>query len=43
MLVLMNLGQVRNWVTWGQKLGHQAKSAEIFVNTLVVTFLKQSS
>ena len=28
---------------WGQKLGHLAKSAENFVNTLAVTFLKQSS
>ena len=37
------LGQDQNWVTWGQKLGHQAKSAENFVNTLAVTFLKQSS
>ena len=35
------LGQVWNWVTWGQKLGHQAKSAENLVNTLA--FLKQSS
>ena len=24
---------VPNWVTWGQKLGHQAKSAENLVNT----------
>ena len=37
------LGQVQNWVTWSQKLGHQAKSAENFVNTLEVTFFKQSS
>ena len=37
------LGQVQNWVTWGQKLGHLAKSAKTFVNTLAVTFLKQSS
>ena len=36
------LGYVWNWVMWGQKLGHQAKSAEN-VNTLAVTFLKQSS
>ena len=28
---------------WGQKLGHRAKSAENLVNTLAVTFLKQSS
>ena len=37
------LGQVQNWDTWGQKLGHRAKSAENLVNILVVTFLKQSS
>ena len=37
------LGQVRNWVTWSQKLGHWVKSAENFVNTLAVTFFKQSS
>ena len=37
------LGQVRNWVTWGQKRDHQAKSKENLVNTLVITFLKQSS
>ena len=43
MFVLMTLGQVRNWVTWSQKLGHWAKSAENFVNTLAVTFFKQSS
>ena len=36
-------GQVRNWVTWDQKLGHLAKSAENLVITLAVTFLKQSS
>ena len=36
-------GEVQNWVTWSQKLGHRAKSAENFVNTLVVTFFKQSS
>ena len=30
-------------VTSGQKLGHRAKSAENLVNTLAVTFLKQSS
>ena len=42
-LPLLNLGQVRNWVTWGQKLGHRARSAENLVNTLAVTFLKQSS
>ena len=40
----LNQGQVQNWVTWGQKLGHQAKNfAENFVNNLVVIFLKQSS
>ena len=27
------LGQVQNWVTWSQKLGHQAKSKENLVNT----------
>ena len=37
------LGQVRNWVTWCQKLGHLARSAENLVNTLVVTFFNQSS
>ena len=37
------LGQVWNWVTWCQKLGHQAKPAENLVNTLAVTFLKQLS
>ena len=30
------LGQVRKWVTWGQKLGHLAKSAKSIVITLVV-------
>ena len=29
--------------TWDQKLGHLAKSKENLVNTLAVTFLKQSS
>ena len=42
-LPLWNLGQVRYWVTWGKKLGHQVKSKEKLVNTLEVTFLKQSS
>ena len=42
-LPLLNLGQVQNWVTWGQKLDHRAKSAENLVNILAVTFLKQSS
>ena len=37
------LGQVRNWVTWSQKLGHWTKSAENLVNTRAVTFFKQSS
>ena len=27
------LGQVRNWVIWGKKLGHLAKSAEKRINT----------
>ena len=26
------LGQIQNWVTWGQKLGHQAKSKENLVH-----------
>ena len=30
-------------ISWSQKLGHRAKSAENLVNTLAVTFLKQSS
>ena len=30
-------------VTWSQKLGHRAKSAENFVNTLAFKFFKQSS
>ena len=42
-LPLWNLGQVRYWVIWGQKLGHQVKSKEKLVNTLEVIFLKQSS
>ena len=33
---LLNLGQVQNWVTWGQKLGHLVRSAENPVNTLAV-------
>ena len=41
-LPLWNLGQVWYWVTWGKKLGHQVKSKEKLVNTLEVTFLKQS-
>ena len=36
----MILDQVWNSVTWGQKLGHQAKSKENLVNTLVVTFFE---
>ena len=32
-LPLWNRGQVWNWVTWGQKLGHQVKSKENIVNT----------
>ena len=42
-LPLWNLGQVRCWVTWGQKIGHQAKSKENLVNTLAVIFLQQPS
>ena len=38
-----NLGHVQNWVTWGQKQGHQVKSKENIVNTLEVPFFKQSS
>ena len=38
--VLMILGQIRNWVTWGQKPGHQAKSKENLVNTQEVTVMK---
>ena len=34
------VGQVRNLITWGKKLGYQAKSKEN-VNTLTVTYLKQ--
>ena len=30
----------QNWVTWGQKLGHKAKSRENLVNTLEVKYLK---
>ena len=30
------LGQVQNWLTLGQKLGHQAKSKENLVNTLTL-------
>ena len=41
-LPLWNLGQVRYWVTWGQKLGHQVKSKEKLVNTLQVIVLTQS-
>ena len=37
------LGQVWNWVTWGQKLGHLAKSVENLVIILAGTFFKQSS
>ena len=35
---LSSVGQVRYWVTWGQKLGHQVKSKEKLVDTLKVTF-----
>ena len=40
MFVLMILGQIRNWITWGQKLGHRAKSEEDLVNTPEVIFFK---
>ena len=43
MFVLMSSRICLNWVTWVQKLGHWVKSAENLVNTLAVTFLKQSS
>ena len=43
MFASIKSSQVQNWVTWGQKVGHQARSAENLVNTLAVTFLKQSS
>ena len=42
-LPLWNLGQVRYWVTWDQKLGHQVTSKEKLVNTLAVTFLAHLS
>ena len=29
----MILGQVRNWITWGQKLGHLAQSAESLITS----------
>ena len=34
------LGLVQNWVTWSQKLGHQARSKENLIDTIEVTFLK---
>ena len=37
LMICLKLGHV------GQNLGHRAKSAENLVNTLAVTFLKQSS
>ena len=36
----LDQGQVQNWVTLGQKLGHQAKSKENLVNFLEVKFFK---
>ena len=33
MFVLMISSQVQNWITWGQKLGHLARSAENLLNT----------
>ena len=39
MFGLMILGQVKNFFTWGQKLGRQAKLKEN-VNTLRVTFFE---
>ena len=34
------IGQVPNWVPWGQKLGHQAKSKQNLIKFLEVTILK---
>ena len=36
----MIFSQVRNWVTWGKKLGHQAKSKENLDNTPEVTIFE---
>ena len=50
--IIMNLAQiVVMMISWsslklghlGSKIGHQAKSAENLVNTLAITFFKQSS
>ena len=38
MFVLMISRSGSNWITWGEKLGHQTKSKENLVNTLEVTF-----
>ena len=43
MFVLMISRSSLNWVTWCQKLGHQAKWKKNLVDTLEVTFLKWSS
>ena len=43
MFVLVISRSNSNRVTWGKKIGHLAKSKEDLVNTLEVTFLKQSS
>ena len=37
------LDQIRDWATWVQKLGHQAKSMENRVYTIAVTFFNQCS
>ena len=39
MFVLMISRSDSNWITWGEKLGHRAKSKENLVDTLEVTFL----
>ena len=38
--IIMSLVQNVCLDDWGQKLGHQTKSKENFVNTLAVTFVK---
>ena len=41
-LLWWNLGHVRIWVMWGQKLGQKAKSKKNLVNTLETTVFVQS-
>ena len=43
MFLLMSSRSSSKLVTWSQKLGHRAISAENFVDNLAVTFFKQSS